>query len=246
MVDNHQGDQGRAIVLLSGGMDSTTCLAIAIDAGFECIGLSFDYGQRSQSELDAATRVAKHYDIRHRVIALDPLSFQGSALTDADIPMPTMSPADEGESPEEAVDEIIPVTYVPARNTLFLAYALGLAESMNAKAIYIGANAIDYSGYPDCRPEFLAAFQQVMTLGTKCGVEGHPIELTAPLQDLSKAEIVQRAIELKVDLAQTVSCYQADEQGRACGVCDSCVLRQQGFLAAGVDDPTLYANSGAL
>lgn len=221
--------KSKAIVLVSGGLDSATCLAIAGDRGYECLALSFDYGQRSHSELAAAEGVATAAGaIEHRVIKLDIGSLGGSALTDASIAVP------------ESESEGIPVTYVPARNTVFLSYALALAEVVGAEAIFIGVNARDYSGYPDCRPAFIAAFQEVISLATKAGAEGHAISLETPLIDLSKAEIIKTGTRLGVDFGQTVSCYQADAKGRACGLCDSCRFRRQGFATAGIDDPTLY------
>lgn len=222
----------RAIVLLSGGLDSATVLAIAHEAGFACHALSLDYGQRHKAELAAAARVAVSLGaVEHRVMQLGLGDLGGSALTDAAIAVP--------ESPTTG----IPVTYVPARNTVMLALALAWAEVLGARDIFIGVNAVDYSGYPDCRPEFIAAFAHMANLATKAGVEGAALSLHAPLQTLSKAEIIQRGIALGVDYAQTVSCYQADGAGRACGVCDACRLRRQGFEQAGVPDPTLYQKS---
>lgn len=219
----------KAIVLLSGGLDSATCLAIARQEGFEPIALSFDYGQRHNAELAAAQRIAQAFAIGdHRVIRLELGTIGGSALTDTSIAVPT----------EES--EGIPVTYVPARNTVFLSFALGLAEVTGADAIYIGVNAVDYSGYPDCRPEFIAAFETMANLATKAGVEGHRMKIHTPLMYLSKAEIVDKGMALGVDYALTVSCYQADLEGRACGVCDSCRLRRKGFQDAGIADPTRY------
>lgn len=218
-----------AIVLLSGGLDSATCLAMARQDGFEPIALSFDYGQRHNAELAAARRVAEAFAVRdHRVLRLDLGTIGGSALTDTSIDVPTE--ASEG----------IPVTYVPARNTVFLSFALGLAEVTGADAIFIGVNAVDYSGYPDCRPEFIAAFETMANLATKAGVEGHRMKIHTPLMHLTKAEIVRAGMALGVDYALTVSCYQADLDGRACGVCDSCRLRRKGFEDAGVPDPTRY------
>ena len=218
-----------AVVLLSGGLDSATCVAIARDRGYRCHTIAFDYGQRTRSELDAAARVSAALGAEsHRVIELGLGSIGGSALTDHDI-----------EVPEEGGDGI-PVTYVPARNTVFLSLALGLAEVVDAEAIFIGVNAVDYSGYPDCRPEFIDAFQNLARLATKAGVEGHPIEIATPLMHLSKADIIRRGTDLGLDYGLTVSCYQADEAGRACGRCDSCRLRRQGFEEALVKDPTVY------
>ncbi|MFT4886367.1 MAG: 7-cyano-7-deazaguanine synthase [Pseudohongiellaceae bacterium] len=219
----------KAIVLVSGGLDSATCLAIAADRGYSSRALSFDYGQRSISELDAARRVVgANTVIEHKVIELKMGEFGGSALTDANIDVP------------EIESEGIPVTYVPARNTIFLSYALAWAEVVDADAIFIGVNALDYSGYPDCRPEYIEAFQNLINLATKVGVEGHRISLETPLINLSKAEIIKTGERLKVDYALTVSCYQADELGQACGVCDSCRLRKKGFKDAVAADPTRY------
>ena len=219
----------KAIVLVSGGLDSATCLAIARAQGFHCYALSFNYGQRSSSELDAAKKIAtKAAAVEHRTISLDIGALGGSALTDTAIAVP------------ESTGDGIPVTYVPARNTVFLSYALAWAEVVDASAIFIGVNAVDYSGYPDCRPEFIAAFQNVISLATKKGVEGGEISLETPLIDLSKAEIIKSGSHLGVDYSLTVSCYQADAEGRACGVCDSCRFRRQGFEEAGLGDPTRY------
>ena len=219
----------RAIVLLSGGLDSATVLAIAREAGFVCHALSLDYGQRHKAELLAAARVAASLGaVEHRVMRLGLGELGGSALTDAAIAVP--------ETPSEG----IPVTYVPARNTVMLALALAWAEVLGARDIFIGVNAVDYSGYPDCRPEFIAAFERTANLATKAGVEGAALRIHAPLQTLSKADIIQQGVRLGVDYAHTVSCYQADPEGRACGVCDACRLRRQGFDQAGVPDPTVY------
>ncbi|HLW74597.1 MAG TPA: 7-cyano-7-deazaguanine synthase QueC [Gammaproteobacteria bacterium] len=219
----------QAVVLLSGGLDSATTLAVAHRDGFACHALSFAYGQRHRAELDAAARVAKALGaVEHKTLALDLSSIGGSALTDASIPVP--------EKPGTG----IPVTYVPARNTVFLAVATGWAEVLGANDIFIGVNAVDYSGYPDCRPEFIAAFEKVANLGTKAGVEGRGLHIHAPLVKLSKAEIVRLGTGLGVDYGLTVSCYTADRQGQACGACDSCRLRRQGFVDAGLPDPTSY------
>jgi 7-cyano-7-deazaguanine synthase len=219
----------KAVILLSGGLDSATCLALAKSDGFEPVALSFDYGQRHNAELAAAQRVAAAFGVRdHRVLKLDLGIIGGSALTDTSIAVPTE--ASSG----------IPVTYVPARNTVFLSFALGLAEVTQADDIYIGVNAVDYSGYPDCRPEFISAFETVANLATKAGVEGHRMRIHTPLIALSKAEIIQTGLTLGVDYGLTVSCYQADHAGHACGICDSCRLRRQGFIDAGVTDPTIY------
>jgi len=220
-----------AVVLLSGGLDSATVLAIARSQGYECHALSFDYGQRHQAELNAAKKVAQQFNvISHRIIQMDMQSIGGSALTDAAI-----------EVPVEGVNETeIPVTYVPARNTVFLSFALGLAEVVNADDIFIGVNAVDYSGYPDCRPEYIAAYERMANLATKRGVEGFPVQIQTPLIDLTKAEIIQKGMALGVDYSLTVSCYQANEKGEACGECDSCRLRKIGFESANVTDPTIY------
>ena len=218
-----------AVILLSGGLDSATVLAIARGAGYACHALSLDYGQRHNAELVAAARVAHSLGaVEHRVMRLGLGDLGGSALTDASIAVP--------ESPTEG----IPVTYVPARNTVMLALALAWAEVLGSRDIFIGVNAIDYSGYPDCRPEFIAAFEQMANLATRAGVEGAKLRIHAPLQHLSKAQIIQRGGELGVDYSRTVSCYQADAEGRACGVCDACRLRHQGFVEAGISDPTIY------
>ncbi len=223
----------RAVVLLSGGMDSATALAIALQEGFEVTALSVDYGQRHRKELDSARKVAKHFGVRdHRVVSLDLTAIGGSALTDKKIPVPEQRRLEE-------IGQAIPATYVPARNTILLGYALGLAEATGAKAIYIAANQIDYSGYPDCRPEFYKAFQEVARLGTQRGVEGDIIEIRTPLLAMSKADIVRKGEELGVPWALTWSCYQGEE--KACGVCDACQLRLKGFREAGVKDPLPYA-----
>jgi 7-cyano-7-deazaguanine synthase len=220
----------RAVVLVSGGLDSATTLAIARQEGMECYALSVDYGQRHRAELDAAARVAKALGaIEHRTMRVDLSGIGGSALTDASIAVP--------RSPQTG----IPITYVPARNTLMLSLALGWAEVLQAARIYIGVNAVDYSGYPDCRLVFIAAFEQVANLATKVAVEGLlQFRIVAPLLDLTKVQIIRRGTELGVAFGSTVSCYQADGQGRACGQCDSCRLRREGFIAAGVADPTAY------
>lgn len=216
-------------MLVSGGLDSATVLAIARERGHRCHALSFDYGQRHRVELEAAHRVATALGaVEHRVLAMPIGQFGHSALTDPAIGVP--------EQPTAG----IPVTYVPARNTIFLACALGYAEVTGARDIYIGVNAVDYSGYPDCRPEFIAAFERIANLATKAAVEGRQLRIHAPLIELSKAEIIRRGIALGVDYAMTVSCYQADEAGRACGRCDSCRLRRAGFEQAGIADPTRY------
>ena len=226
-----RGNQ-KAVVLLSGGLDSATTLAMAREQGMECYALSFHYGQRHISELKAAAVVAEALGAtEHKVIKLDLRAIGGSALTDDAIHVPEH---------HIATAEEIPVTYVPARNTVFLSLALGWAEVLEAQHIYIGANAVDYSGYPDCRPAFIEAFEALANVATKAGVEGHPFHIHAPLIHMSKAEIIQTGTALGVDYGSTLSCYQADEQGRACGVCDSCRLRAEGFAAAGITDPTSY------
>jgi 7-cyano-7-deazaguanine synthase len=219
----------RAVVLVSGGLDSATTLAIAREQDFECYALSFDYGQRHRCELVASDAVAESLGAaEHRTFTLDLRQFGGSALTDDAIAVP------------ESGGEGIPVTYVPARNTVFLSLALAWAEVLGAQDIFIGVNAVDYSGYPDCRPEFIAAFERMANLATKAAVEGHPMRIHAPLIELSKAEIIQSGTRLGVDYAQTVSCYNPTPEGLACGRCDSCRLRAEGFAAAGLPDPTRY------
>ncbi|SER16361.1 7-cyano-7-deazaguanine synthase [Pseudomonas cuatrocienegasensis] len=219
----------KAVILLSGGLDSATVVAMAKAEGYACYSMSFDYGQRHRAELQAAEQVARQLGVvAHKVIGLDLDGMGGSALTDNAIAVP--------ETPGEG----IPVTYVPARNTVFLSLALGWAEVLGARDIFIGVNAVDYSGYPDCRPEFIEAFERLANLATKAGVEGEGFRIQAPLQHMSKADIVQAGVRLGVDYGLTVSCYQADAQGRGCGRCDSCRLRAAGFAAAGVADPTRY------
>ena len=226
----------KAVVLLSGGLDSATVLALAADKGYECHALAIDYGQRHRSELEAARRVAASLNAASfRVVQMDLRAIGGSALTD-DIQVPEAAACDSQSEDEPD----IPVTYVPARNTVLLSLALGLAEVMDAGTIFIGVNAIDYSGYPDCRPAFIEQFQKLAGLATKRAVEGHEIVIRTPLIDLTKADIIRSGAALGVDYAQTVSCYQADDSGRACGRCDSCRIRRQGFEAAGVPDPTRY------
>jgi len=220
----------KAVVLLSGGLDSATTLAIAREEGYDCHCLSIDYGQRHRSELHAAARVAQALGaVAHKVVRIDLGAIGGSALTDRAIPVPV-----------GGVQPGIPVTYVPARNTIMLALALAHAEVSGADHIYFGANAVDYSGYPDCRPEYMRAFEALANLATRAAVEGRPLRLHTPIIELSKAGIIRRGIALGVDYALTVSCYQADDDGRACGVCDSCRLRRAGFERAGISDPTRY------
>jgi 7-cyano-7-deazaguanine synthase len=223
----------RAVVLLSGGLDSTTTLAIAIAEGHEAYALSFDYGQRHQIEIEAARRVANSLGSKeHRVAKIDLRIFGGSALTeDVDVPK---------QRSETEIAHGIPVTYVPARNTIFLAYALAWAEIISASDIFLGVNAIDYSGYPDCRPEFIEAFKTLANLATKAGLEGRRFQIHTPLIKLTKAEIIHKAVELGVDLSLTHSCYDPSPEGLACGECDSCLLRLKGFREAGIEDPIRY------
>lgn len=235
MNPDDRNSSEKAVVLLSGGLDSATCLAIARDAGFDCHAISVFYGQRHRAELESAKHLVKSYSVReHQMININLDAFGGSALTDDHIPVP--------ESVEGAGAQAgIPVTYVPARNTLFLSLALGYAESIGAYHIFIGVNAVDYSGYPDCRPEFIHAFEELATLATKAGVEGGgKFRIHTPLINMTKAEIIRAGMNLGVDYAATISCYQADSEGRACGRCDSCGLRRKGFEEAGVCDPTRY------
>ncbi len=220
----------KAVVLVSGGLDSATALAIAHEQGYACYAISFDYGQRHKCELESAERVAQSLGVvDHKLIKLNMNDIGGSALTDENI-----------EVPGNGLQEGIPVTYVPARNTVFLSIALGWAEVLQAEAIFIGVNAVDYSGYPDCRPEYIEAYQQMANLATKRGIEGHPITIHAPLIQLSKAEIIQQGNRLGVNYGLTLSCYAPDAQCRACGRCDACRLRKAGFEAAGIPDPTRY------
>lgn len=218
-----------AIVLHSGGLDSTTCLAVAVHEGYQPHALAFDYGQRHSFELEAAKRICQHRGVRQTILTLPIAQLGGSALTDTNQAIPDYSHSDH-----------IPVTYVPARNLTFLSYAVGLAEVLKAEAIYIGVSSIDYSGYPDCRPAFIESFAQTANLATKAGAEGKQLAIKTPLINLSKAETIQLGLELGVNYANTVSCYQANSHGAACGRCDSCVLRQKGFADAGVADPTHY------
>ncbi|MBL1277831.1 MAG: 7-cyano-7-deazaguanine synthase QueC [Ectothiorhodospiraceae bacterium] len=236
-----------AVVLLSGGLDSATTLVMAKAEGYSCYALSFDYGQRHRAELHAAAKLANKLGVvEYRVAPLDLRAIGGSALTDESIDVPTASTIipSSGDSMEDGVGQgetsIIPVTYVPARNTIFLSYALAWAEVLEAEHIFIGVNAVDYSGYPDCRPEYIKAFQTMASLATKAGVEGHPTHIHTPLIQLSKADIIRKGLSLGLGYGDTISCYDADDQGRACGQCDSCHLRAAGFAEAGVNDPTLY------
>ncbi len=223
--------KNNAIVLLSGGLDSATVLSIAQSQGFECYALSFSYGQRHSAELAAAKKIAKINNVaEHKVFDIDLSSFKGSALTDESIDVP-LNQTDANN---------IPVTYVPARNTMFLSIALAWAEVLDVQDIFIGVNAVDYSGYPDCRPEFIQAYETMANLATKAGVEGSALTIHTPLIRLSKAEIIQLGVKNSVDYGDTVSCYQADDQGKACGKCDSCHFRKQGFIDAKIDDPTRY------
>lgn len=223
----HQGR--RAVVLVSGGLDSTTVLAMARAEGYQCYTMAFDYGQRHRAELKAAELTSKQQGaIEHKVIKLDLSSIGGSALTDDSIDIP------------EERSEGIPITYVPARNTVFLSIALGWAEVLSASDIFIGVNAVDYSGYPDCRPDYIAAYETMANLATKSGVEGERLSIKTPLMDLSKSDIISKGLALGVDYSLTVSCYQANDQGLACGKCDSCYLRRQGFNEQGIVDPTRY------
>ncbi|MAW23187.1 MAG: 7-cyano-7-deazaguanine synthase QueC [Cellvibrionales bacterium TMED47] len=222
----------KAVVLVSGGLDSSTVLAIAKQQGFECYTLSFDYGQRHRSELIAAQNISESMSVKqHKVVSLDLATIGGSALTDTNIKVP------------EHETSGIPITYVPARNTVFLSIALGWAEVLGADDIFVGVNAVDYSGYPDCRPDYIAAFEQMANFATKAGVEGNKLTIHAPLIKMTKGQIITVGIDYGVDYSATVSCYQAAADGTACGVCDSCRLRKQGFLEAGVKDPTRYQNS---
>lgn len=219
----------RAVVLVSGGMDSAITLALAESAGRECYALSFDYGQRHRVELTAARTISDRIGAKEwKLISFDLGEFGGSALTDVNIPVPLE--ASQG----------IPITYVPARNSVFLSFALGWAEVLSAKYIYIGVNAVDYSGYPDCRPEYIAAFEKMAGFATKSAVEGNPVKIVAPLIALSKSEIIRKGLELGIDFSLTVSCYQPDSDGCACGLCDSCRIRMIAFQSIGVEDPTRY------
>jgi len=219
----------KAIILLSGGLDSVTVLALAKQQGYSIYALSFDYGQKHNAELASAQRISQHYQVvEHKVINLGMGSIVGSALTDESLTIPV--------TPQEG----IPVTYVPARNTIFLSFALGWAEVLEAHDIFIGVNAVDYSGYPDCRPKFIEAFQKLANLATKEGVEGHEIKVHAPLISMTKGEIIKEGVKLGVDYTKTVSCYAASPEGYACGLCDACRLRKVGFEQAGIEDPTLY------
>ena len=226
-----------AVVLLSGGLDSVTCLYWAKANYTNVTAVSFNYGQRHNSELNAAKKIAATAQVNHRIIHIDLAQLGGSALTDASLVVPDAKQTDFSDNQH---NDSIPITYVPARNTIFLSYALALAEVTQSNAIVIGVNAVDYSGYPDCRPEYIEAFEKMANLATKAGVMGNHLHIATPLLHLSKAEIIKLGVSLGVDYALTVSCYRADSEGRACGHCDSCYLRQQGFLQAEIDDPTIY------
>ena len=226
-----------AVVLLSGGLDSVTCLYWAKANYANVTAVSFNYGQRHNSELNSAKKIAVTAQVNHRIIDIDLAQLGGSALTDASLVVPDAKQTDFSDNQH---NDSIPITYVPARNTIFLSYALALAEVTQSNAIVIGVNAVDYSGYPDCRPEYIEAFEKMANLATKAGVMGNHLHIATPLLHLSKAEIIKLGVSLGVDYALTVSCYRADSEGRACGHCDSCYLRQQGFLQAEIDDPTIY------
>ena len=220
----------RAVVLLSGGLDSTTTLAIAKSQGFECYALSFDYGQKQKSELISATEIAKQFDtVEHRIMHISLSDFGGSALTDENIEVPNFKESDE-----------IPITYVPARNTIFLSFAMAWAEVLDCQSIFIGVNALDYSGYPDCRQAYIDAFETMANLATKQGVEGQKLSIITPLIDLNKADIIKIGLSLGIDYSITTTCYQANDKGEACGVCDACEYRKIGFKSAGIPDPTRY------
>lgn len=226
-----------AVVLFSGGLDSVTCLYWAKANYANVTAVSFNYGQRHNSELNAAKKIAATAQVNHRIIDIDLAQLGGSALTDASLVVPDAKQTDFSDNQH---NDSIPITYVPARNTIFLSYALALAEVTQSNAIVIGVNAVDYSGYPDCRPEYIEAFENMANLATKAGVMGNHLHIATPLLHLSKAEIIKLGVLLGVDYALTMSCYRADSEGRACGHCDSCYLRQQGFLQAEIDDPTIY------
>ena len=226
-------EHSRAVVLVSGGLDSSTVLAMAINQGYDCYAMSFDYGQRHRSELVAAEKMSKFLGaIDHKIVQLDLGSIGGSALTDVSIDVP--------EPPDPIETGVIPVTYVPARNTIFLSIAVGWAEVLEAGEIFIGVNAVDYSGYPDCRPEYIQAYEAMANMATRAGVEGRRLTIQTPLIDMTKAQIIARGITLGIDYSATVSCYQASSEGLACGLCDSCQLRRMGFENAGIVDPTEY------
>jgi len=220
----------KAVILLSGGLDSTTTLAIAKSQGFECYALSFNYGQKQKSELISATEIAKQFDtVEHRIMHISLSDFGGSALTDENIEVPNFKESDE-----------IPITYVPARNTIFLSFAMAWAEVLDCQSIFIGVNALDYSGYPDCRQAYIDAFETMANLATKQGVEGQKLSIITPLIDLNKADIIKIGLSLGVDYSITTTCYQANDKGEACGICDACEYRKIGFKSAGIPDPTRY------
>ena len=220
----------KAVILLSGGLDSTTVLAIAKEQNYDCYALSFDYGQKQRSELESSIAIAKKSNVvEHRIMKISLNDIGGSALTDKDISVPKFSDSDD-----------IPITYVPARNTIFLSFALAWAEVVDCQTIFIGVNALDYSGYPDCRPEFIEAFEAMANLATKQSVEGDKIQIKTPLINMTKAEIIKKGLSLGVDYSETTSCYDANSLGEACGECDACVLRKNGFSSANVEDPTKY------
>lgn len=237
---SNNNKQQNAVVLLSGGLDSVTCLYWAKSRYASVTAVSFDYGQRHNSELVAAKNIAAKAGVNHRIIDIDIAQLGGSSLTDHSMSVPD-GDADKFPSHTDTIDnDAIPNTYVPARNTIFLSYALAVAEVTDANHIVIGVSSVDYSGYPDCRPEYIAAFETMANLATKAGVTGHKLHIQTPLQQLSKAKTIELGVSLGVDYAQTISCYKADDKGRACGICDSCTLRKQGFKEAGIADPTLY------
>ena len=220
----------KAIVLLSGGLDSTTTLAIAKSEGFDCYALSFDYGQKQSSELISAKNIAKQFGVvEHRIMSISLADIGGSALTDSNIDIPKYNESSE-----------IPITYVPARNTVFLSFALAWAEVIESQSIFIGVNALDYSGYPDCRPEYIKAYEVMANLATKQSIEGNKLNIHTPLIHLTKAQIITKGLSLGIDYSKTTSCYQANSDGEACGECDACVLRRNGFVEAGIEDPTKY------
>jgi 7-cyano-7-deazaguanine synthase len=219
----------KAVILLSGGLDSTTTLAIAKSQGFECFGLSFDYGQKQIAELSAAKNIASVYCTEHKIIKIGLGEIGGSALTDNNIKVPEFNP-----------DSKIPITYVPARNTIFLSFALAYAEVLEVNNIFIGVNALDYSGYPDCRPEYIKSYENMANLATKSAIDGNKITIHTPLINLSKQEIIAQGLQLGIDYSKTISCYSADDEGKACGVCDACSYRKMGFANLGINDPTIY------
>ncbi|MDO5770383.1 MAG: 7-cyano-7-deazaguanine synthase QueC [Psychrobacter sp.] len=245
-MDNNALNEQNAVVLLSGGLDSVTCLYWAKQRFATVTAVSFNYGQRHNSELVAAKNIAKQAGVNHRIIDIDIAQLGGSSLTDHSLSVPkaqTDGPSSVSDSADNTDNAAIPNTYVPARNTIFLSYALAVAEVTESNHIVIGVSSVDYSGYPDCRPEYIAAFETMANLATKAGVTGHKLHIQTPLQQLSKAQTIELGVSLGVDYAQTISCYQADATGAACGACDSCMLRKQGFKQAGLSDPTRYADA---